>query len=217
MRYRDDILIIGERHHASGWQEFVKILQSRVRSIYQLKVEGSYNDGCSFLDVYVWVPSDYQLTGKLQYRLFQKPTQQKRPLGSFSAHTPAVHRAWPAGQIRRIALRSGSYSDFVESKKQFIHWLRHHFINPDVTDRLETMNTFSFSIPPKSRDSNCVWLVLPFHPDLSRVRWTSLIEQCTEQLATWFRSSNMPMPRIRIAWRNSLKSVGYHMRRLFNI
>jgi hypothetical protein len=48
------------------------------------------------------------------------PTQQRKPVSSFSCHSPSIHRAWPKSQIRRFSVQSSSSNQFRMCVEQFL-------------------------------------------------------------------------------------------------
>ena len=75
-----------------------------------------------FLDMIVFKHSDFRITGQLDFRCYQKPTNAYLYLPYTSAHPPHVWHAFIKGELMRYVKRCSRISDFAIMKMRF--WIR---------------------------------------------------------------------------------------------
>ena len=102
---------------------------------------------------------------------------------------------------------------FYTAKVRFVDRLKHFFFDDRIIAEIQSTNPFAASVQ-RERASNISWFVLPFHPDLTRVSWQATIRATLEEFAPWLARVGIS-PQIRTSWRNILKPMAYHLRRIF--
>ena len=72
------------------------------------------------LDLSFFVGPRCEMTNKLDFELYVKPTSIWRPLSPQSCHTPNVHKHWPLAQLKRIEHRFSCAARAGREKTEFI-------------------------------------------------------------------------------------------------
>ena len=111
-RYEDDILIISTASD-NDMHMFQNIIAKRSRC-FDLKLESVSHSTCDVLDFTVFKGERWRHSGKLDYKLFRKPTSNWQPLAPSSCHHPSVHYSWPRAMCTRLRILS-SNSKFAQS------------------------------------------------------------------------------------------------------
>ena len=222
IRYRDDMLIIADEDPNPSspnrnYNKFIEQLINKAKRIYQIEAEGKFYSEVPFLDFTIKVPSDYSTNPRLEFELFVKPSAQKRPLSTQSAHSPSVHRSWPKGQVTRIAKRSSTWLAYCRAKTCFVDTLKHFFIHESIIEDVIEFNPFSFRRPKPRNTRDMKWIILPFHPDLARLGLAKIADEVCSQYKGLIEGLKMQMPGIGFGWSNTLPSLARQMQRIFPV
>jgi hypothetical protein len=118
-RFLDDGAAIFETAQAA--EEFSTVYGSIFPNIKITKVVS--NESMIFLDMEIYKGKRFQETGRLDIRLFQKPSNQYLYLPKTSFHSPGVFRSIVVGEIRRYRLLSTEDAEFEVVKALFVERL----------------------------------------------------------------------------------------------
>ena len=106
-------------------------------------------------------------TGILKFRPFVKPSAQKIPLNQCSCHNLHIHESWPIANISRLYDRSSTWRDFCVARSLVIADYEKFFMDSVVVTRLKRW--LPYESKPKQKNREVAWVVLPYHPLLTRL------------------------------------------------
>ena len=115
-RYIDDIIAVFE--YPEDAEKFITIFNCRRRGICCPKYLIS-DSSATFLDVTVFKDARFNLTKKLDVKLFQKPTNKFLFLPTESFHPEHCTVGWISSYIKRIRLNCSNNSDYEQYKSEF--------------------------------------------------------------------------------------------------
>ena len=207
LRYRDDILIIGENAVEMG--RFVHEMRERVRGTYQIELSGNSRKEMPFLDVCLKKGEDIR-AGHLTWTPFFKPTSQHLLLCQDSGHAPFVHRSWPRAEIARLAGRSTSQTGFEIARARLIE----KWSNGPISERIiveslrESFSSLRCRRSKQTRDQVITfWLVLPFHPAWFRSNIRSTLAELTSKWQADIASVFGCAWSIQVSWQNQARNI----------
>ena len=207
LRYRDDMLIVGD--DVNLMREFFEHIKRLVRGIYVVELSEASKSCISFLDVVVYKEVRGSTT-KVGWRLFFKPTSQHLPLASDSGHAPTIHRSWPKAEICRLSRRSTSESAFVSAREKLCSKWQASFLNSEIVSVAHSINfSAARGRKPVTRAGpvRSIWLVIPYVPcyfsNVLFERIDFLNKRWHENMSAIVGSSCV----LRIAWKNSSRNI----------
>ena len=136
IRYRDDILVIGEDPHLIG--AFFRKIKALIKGVYVLELSEYSSTGISYLDVFVSKTSEIS-KGHLAWKPYFKPTSQHLPLAGDSGHAPPIHRSWPKAEILRMSKRSSSEIAFLCAKDHLCNRWQSGFLESSIVTGLSQL------------------------------------------------------------------------------
>ena len=160
-----------------------------------------------FLDMHVSKGGRHGTSGLLEIGSYKKPSSQKVPLHSTSAHHQSVHKSWPLCRLNHFENITTSYEGCMKAKTEFVIELVNkaagHAALPLVFQQIagETGVIARESKP-------CSWLVLPFHIAYEGERLHDILLSYRD---TWPTAYAHLFPRI--AWRLIEPSIQSRMQR----
>ena len=104
---------------------------------------------------------------------------------------------------------------FNESKRKYIDWLKHNFIDANAIEVARAVNTPFYHKQPRLRSALERWIVLPFHPDLARIGLGRVVNEIVDTYSCLLASAGTDVPKISIAWKNTLPSMHQQILRIF--
>jgi hypothetical protein len=109
-RFIDDIFSINstEQH----CHELLTAICSILPTINSSSFTISQQSGV-FLDAEIYKGTDFNISGLLSFRLYQKPQNKYLYLSPQSHHAPHVFKAWITSEINRYCILNSRYSDFM--------------------------------------------------------------------------------------------------------
>ena len=204
-RYQDDIFYtIGGTKDSR--MRFFRILK-RKAGFYKLIMESISQSSAVFLDMHVSKGGRHGTSGLLEIGSYKKPSSQKVPLHSTSAHHQSVHKSWPLCRLNHFENITTSYEGCMKAKTEFVIELVNkaagHAALPLVFQQIagETGVIARESKP-------CSWLVLPFHIAYEGARLHDILLSYRD---TWPTAYAHLFPRI--AWRLIEPSIQSRMQR----
>lgn len=63
---------------------------------------------------------------------YVKPTEQKVPLGTHSAHADSIHQSWPIANVLRLRVLSSNAMAFFRAKRFTTEWYQRHDLDTSV-------------------------------------------------------------------------------------
>jgi hypothetical protein len=115
-RYIDDIIAVFE--YPEEAETFMKLFNTRRRGIHCPKYLIS-NTSATFLDLTVFKDARFKSIGKLDVKLFQKPTNKFLFLPTSSFHPAQCTKGWISSYIKRIRLNCSNDIDYDHYKSEF--------------------------------------------------------------------------------------------------
>ena len=160
-RFKDDWIIIATCNRQDLVDFTAKFKQKSAP--FQLKFE-VHRETTTMMDVTLEKGQGWRKTGRLDYKLYTKPSSQWQPLLSSSFHHPSVHLAWPTGQLCRIRRRCSEQQTANREVRRFCEQYHRHtglFVQEET--RAKTMEVKPSPMLPR--------LILPYRTawDCSRI------------------------------------------------
>ena len=128
-RFRDDIVMCAPSVPSA--KKLAANLASAASEIFVLETERVSTHSVVILDLEVY----WRAPGLLGYRPLVNKTARHVPLSSCSYHPPAVHRAWPIAEMRRLHRCALFWTDSVAFRRRKVARFAECFLNPLVLAR----------------------------------------------------------------------------------
>lgn len=215
-RYEDDIFVISTASD-DDLALFIRIMNSRAK-FFNVKVESVTVDSCDVLDITFHKGERWRHCGKLDYRVYTKPTSHWQPLAHSSGHPPATHSAWPRAMIQRYFALSSNSTVARLNSASFISALRHrcgpfadhfHALTTSIRPDGHSVNRERALARRSSQvyDISFPWVIIPYRPQWLKARIAYLLNLVASR---WFRD---PAP-ILCGWRLSESHLHIRLRSL---
>ena len=126
-RYRDDILVIYDSH----LEDFQNLIHSmnQMHPTLKFTFEAS-TTSINYLDLTIFKGKRFQETGKLDTKVYTKPTETYQYLHRTSSHPPHVFNAFIYGETLRYARNTNNVEDFTNTVKTFSNKLLNRGFSP---------------------------------------------------------------------------------------
>ena len=161
-RYRDDIMFIARPEHVVPFFQKMKHL---AREVYPLTVDCVSSHSLDFLDITFFKGHTFGEHGRLSYRPFFKPTDQRVPLHHTSAHHMNIHMSWPMGDLLRYARHSCNNFVFEQATRfLFEKWCKNYMYVSTVSRFSSNLSIHNYIAMHDKKENRAMtfWLVLPF-------------------------------------------------------
>ncbi len=181
-RYADDLMIVTDGSSLLDCWDLVKLKSE----FFSLKVESVSSAEVRMLDVLFFKGRRFASQGRLDYIAAVKATSVAAPLLPSSCHHPAIHWAWPRGQVTRVVRLSSSRDLADEALAPYHHtWARHGVLLAGEATRLSIPHVRTFRF------------IIPAVPLYLKAKWRRPLTRFAEQ---WSALSLEPI-RCGIAWK----------------
>ena len=189
LRYRDDILVVG---NIDGAKELLRRFKLLIKGVWKAKVEDVSSWQVEFLDLTIFKFKNRTGRHSLAWRPYTKPTKVFSPLLHDSAHMHFVH-SWPIAECRRLARNSNSNSIFQLSLLNYIHDLVRQRLRGDIIAQCcelaslwHDLKQVGLKVRPPTQVASCgcslsggertFTLVVPYHPVWHKANFAAILQ-----------------------------------------